>query len=109
MKTITRNAQNIKSKSKTHEVKWVNEFKWEVVSGTSGKTHIIYEDYYGHIHCDCEWHLYHKCGECSHVAAVRAAKTERPVMLYASEADRKASHYRKDATNDGLFYATRSK
>lgn len=112
MNTITRHAKEMQNKGNTHEVSVLAPNHFTVTSGSSGNSYHLFMDQHGHYVCNCDWHKYHRGGECSHVIALRRynAKTYAGLMVSAwTPEDVGRQHHTIMAKNDGLVFTSRAK
>lgn len=107
-----RNAKNIQSKSKTHEVTQLTSTTYTVKSGSSSKVYTVTLRNQGAT-CQCDWAKHCKAGQpsaCSHTVSVYAHIAEwagRKISAWSSEED--ARRQKKQTLNigDGITLTTR--
>jgi uncharacterized Zn finger protein len=110
-----KNAKTIQSKSRTNEVHPMDNGRYSVVSGTSGKVYSVRLNGNGGT-CTCDWAKYRPAGDnrsgCSHVVAAInfAAQVEgaTSVSAWTSEADAARQHRQTINIGDGVLVTVRA-
>lgn len=110
--TITRHAKEMQNKGNTHDIEVLAANHFTVTSGTSDKVYHLFQDQHGHYVCNCDWHKFHRGGECSHVIALRRYLSKKYANLMVSAwtpVDVQRQHHTIMAKNDGVVFTSRSK
>jgi len=107
---MNRNAKQLQSKSKTHHIEQISPDSYEVTSGTSGNVYTVSRSAGNVYTCTCDWHRYHKSGECSHTISVRehiAGQSGRSLSAWGSKEDAGRQHKKSEGANEGVFFTSR--
>lgn len=95
-------AKQVQEKSRSHAVKHIDGYQYQVTSGSSKKVYTVHYSPNGYSTCTCDWGKYRpsragQCG-CSHVIAVaqhvEAQKTPK-AKVYAWASERAANRQKK--------------
>lgn len=109
---MTRQAKNLQSKSRTHEITEVNATTYTVKSGASGNSYTVTLQNNGAT-CNCSWAQYRPRRDnrsgCSHTIAVynHLAGDSHKVMAWSSEEQARKQHRPMISVGDGLILTVR--
>lgn len=107
-----RNAKNLQSKSRSHQVTQTSATTYTVKSGSSGSVYTVTLQNQGAT-CQCDWAKYRKAGQpssCSHTISVYnhiAEWTGRKVSAWQSKEQAKKQHRPTLDIGDGITLTTR--
>lgn len=113
MATI-KNAKQIQSKAKSHQVTPTGPNSYDVVSGNSGSVYHVHV-YQGGCTCTCEWAKYRPASDnrsgCSHVVSVMgyiASENGRKASAWSDEEQAKRQHRPQFSIGDNVILTTRA-